>query len=107
MGEGLLALGSVETEVVGSTGYSARAPLGGSQLRIPGNSRKGLILKIGFLSRRLCAQFVQMGPGLPSSFKNLSRCPDEGIFLPSHVQIGGSGLSAGSNDIESFPESRK
>ena len=75
--------------------------------RTPGNSRKGLIPKIGFLSGRLCAKFVRTGPGLPADFKNSSGCPDEGIFLPSNVRISGSGLSAGSNDVESLPGSRK
>ena len=44
--------------------------------RTPGNSRKALIPKIRFLSRRLCTKFVRMGPGLPFDFKNLSGHPD-------------------------------
>ena len=73
-----------------------------SNHRTPGNSRKGLIPKIGFLSGCLCAKFVWMGPGLRSDFKNLSGCSDQGTFLPSSVQISGSSLSAGPNDVESF-----
>jgi hypothetical protein len=68
--------------------------------RTPGNSKKGLIPKIGFLSGRLCAKFVRTGPGLPSHFKNLSGHPDQGIFWPRNVRIGGSSLSTGSNNVE-------
>ena len=44
--------------------------------RTPGNSRKALIPKIGFLSGHLCAKFVRMGPGLPFDFKTLFGHPD-------------------------------
>jgi len=44
-----------------------------------------------------------MGPGLPIHFKNLSGRLDQGIFLPRNVRIGGSGLGAGWDDVESLP----
>ncbi|EDR02492.1 uncharacterized protein LACBIDRAFT_309569 [Laccaria bicolor S238N-H82] len=54
--------------------------------RTPGNSRKGLIPKIGFLSGRLCTKFVRTGPGLPHpNLKNLSGRPDQGKFFSTNV----------------------
>ncbi|EDR02563.1 uncharacterized protein LACBIDRAFT_309546 [Laccaria bicolor S238N-H82] len=54
--------------------------------RTPGNSRKGLIPKIGFLSGRLCTKFVRTGPGLPHpNLKNLSGQPDQGKFFSTNV----------------------
>ena len=51
------------------------------QDRTPGNCGKGLIPKIGFLSRCLLAKFVRVVPGLPYIFFTFVRVLRSGCFF--------------------------